>query len=52
MPLPRRGHTYNEHMTTRAIILSEIDVLLDLDHPNVVGLREYFVHNNKVYLVR
>lgn len=26
----------------------EIDALLDLDHPNVVGLNEYFVQNNRV----
>ena len=25
----------------------EIDALLDLDHPNVVGLKEYFVDQNK-----
>ena len=29
----------------------EIDVLLGLDHPNVVGLHEYFVSRNRVYLI-
>ena len=29
-------------------LLQEIDALLDLDHPNVVGLKEYFVQNNRV----
>lgn len=30
------------------LCLQEIDALLDLDHPNVVALKEYFVWNNKV----
>jgi calcium/calmodulin-dependent protein kinase I len=36
-----------------ACAFQEIDVLLDLDHPSVVGLREYYVHfqKDRVYLI-
>lgn len=51
IPLPKPGNRVNENMSDRAAILKEIDVLLDLDHPNVVCLREYFVERNKVYLI-
>ena len=34
-----------------AATVQEIDALLDLDHPNVVGLKEYFVQNNRVRAV-
>ncbi|EFN53943.1 hypothetical protein CHLNCDRAFT_8755, partial [Chlorella variabilis] len=37
--------------TARGLIMKEIDVLLDLDHPSVVSMREYFVHRNRVYLI-
>ena len=48
IPLPKPGRRFNENMSNRGAIMKEIDVLLGLDHPNVVALREYFVNKNKV----
>ena len=41
--LPRPGQRTNEHACSRAAILREVEALLDLDHPCVVRLHEYFV---------
>eukprot|EP00887_Chlorella_sp_A99_P007840 scaffold20.g7840.t1 len=41
MPLPKPGHKLNEYFTTRSTILAEIDILLDLDHPNVVCMKDF-----------
>ncbi|KAL4424182.1 hypothetical protein ABPG75_001483 [Micractinium tetrahymenae] len=51
IPLPRPGKKLNEHLSDRGAIMKEIDALLDLDHPNVVCLHEYFVERNKVFLI-
>ncbi|KAL4419974.1 hypothetical protein ABPG75_007072 [Micractinium tetrahymenae] len=51
IPLPRPGHASNEHQCTRTAILQEVDALLELDHPNVVGLKEYFVWAGRLCLV-
>ncbi|PRW61339.1 Pkinase-domain-containing [Chlorella sorokiniana] len=51
IPLPKPGQSVNKYLSNRGAIMKEIDALLDLDHPNVVGLKEYFVQNNRVYLV-
>jgi serine/threonine protein kinase len=32
-------------------VLQEIDVMLDLDHPNIVRLKEYYVERGRVYLI-
>ena len=48
IPLPKPGRRFNENMSNRGAIMKEIDVLLGLDHPNVVGIHEYFVNKNKV----
>lgn len=32
-------------------VLQEIDALLDLDNPHVISLHEYFVQQNKVFLI-
>eukprot|EP00887_Chlorella_sp_A99_P007252 scaffold2.g7252.t1 len=48
--LPKPGQL-NEYNETRASIMREIEVALDLDHPNIVGVREYFVQGNKVYVI-
>ena len=49
MTLPRPGASPSR--SRRGAIMREIDVLLDLEHPNVVGMKEYFVEHNKVYLI-
>ncbi|PSC74088.1 CAMK CAMK1 kinase [Micractinium conductrix] len=51
IPLPRPGKKVNEHLSDRGAIMKEIDALLDLEHPNVVELEEYFVERNKVFLI-
>jgi serine/threonine protein kinase len=51
MALPPADSTCKEDRVARKDTLREIDAVLDLDHPNVVGMREYFVHNNNVYLI-
>lgn len=33
------------------LIFKEIELLQDMNHPNVVRLKEYFVENRKVYLI-
>ncbi|EFN53510.1 hypothetical protein CHLNCDRAFT_136852 [Chlorella variabilis] len=51
MRLPRGDKLVEDPMAGRAAIMKEVDVLLDLDHPNVVGMREYFVQHHRVYLI-
>ncbi|EFN53608.1 hypothetical protein CHLNCDRAFT_32147 [Chlorella variabilis] len=51
IPLPRPGKAVNENLSDRAAIMKEIDALLDLDHPRVIELREYFVQQNRVHLI-
>eukprot|EP00887_Chlorella_sp_A99_P005806 scaffold1.g5806.t1 len=53
MSLPKPGEEAQdgEEGSPRARILREIDVLLSLDHPNVVYLREYFLQRSRVYLI-
>jgi calcium/calmodulin-dependent protein kinase I len=49
--LPKAGRNTDCTMPCRETVMKEIDALLDLDHPNVVGLKEYFVDQSKVYLI-
>ncbi|KAI3424231.1 hypothetical protein D9Q98_009587 [Chlorella vulgaris] len=51
IPLPKPGKAVNEHLSDRASIMKEIDALLDLDNPHVISLHEYFVQQNKVFLI-
>ncbi|KAL4442683.1 hypothetical protein ABPG77_006677 [Micractinium sp. CCAP 211/92] len=51
MSLPPPGKQYNENESSRADIFKEIDILLSLEHPNIVLMKEYFEENNKVYLI-
>ncbi|KAI7845929.1 hypothetical protein COHA_000475 [Chlorella ohadii] len=50
--LPKAGRGNDDcTVPSRESVMKEIDALLDLDHPNVVGLKEYFVDQSKVYLI-
>ncbi|KAL4424298.1 hypothetical protein ABPG75_001599 [Micractinium tetrahymenae] len=51
MSLPPPGKQYNENESSRADIFKEIDILLSLEHDNIVLMKEYFEENNKVYLI-
>lgn len=51
MSLPPPGKQYNENESSRADIFKEIDILLSLEHENIVLMKEYFEENNKVYLI-
>ena len=51
MSLPPADSESKEDQENRTDTLREIDAVLDLEHPNVVGMKEYFVENNRVYLI-
>jgi hypothetical protein len=51
MTLPKAGQKPTEEQNTREEIFYEIDILCNLKHPNVMGLKEYFEEDDKVYLV-
>ncbi|KDD72402.1 protein kinase [Helicosporidium sp. ATCC 50920] len=46
---PPGGHTGND--VTREDIFKEINILLELNHPNIIYLREYFEEANRAYLI-
>ena len=51
MKLPPADAETKRERAERQDTLREIDAVLDLEHPNVVGMKEYFVEHNKVYLI-
>ncbi|KAK9904665.1 hypothetical protein WJX75_000026 [Coccomyxa subellipsoidea] len=51
MSLPERGRSVGDNENSRDDIFKEIDILVGLNHPNVIYLREYFEENNRVYLI-
>ncbi|PSC73989.1 CAMK CAMK1 kinase [Micractinium conductrix] len=51
MSLPPPGKQYNENESSRADIFKEIDILMALQHENIVVMKEYFEEGNKVYLI-
>ncbi|EFN51045.1 hypothetical protein CHLNCDRAFT_37582, partial [Chlorella variabilis] len=51
MPLPPADSESKAERQARMAALREISSMLGLEHPNVVGLREYFVESNRVYLI-
>jgi len=51
MTLPKPGQKPTEEQNTREEIFYEIDILCHLKHPSVMGLKEYFEEEDKVYLV-
>ena len=48
MSLPDVGRSVGDNENTRDDIFKEIDILVGLNHPNVIYLKEYFEENNKV----
>ena len=48
MALPEKGRIVGENENTRDDIFKEIDILVGLNHPNVIYLKEYFEESNKV----
>ncbi len=48
MALPEKGRVVGENENTRDDIFKEIDILVGLNHPNVIYLKEYFEESNKV----
>ncbi len=51
MPLPPPDSAVKAERNARMAIMREISAMLGLEHPNVVGLREYFVQKNRIYLI-
>ena len=50
MALPERGRSVGDNENSRDDIFKEIDILVGLNHPNVIYLKEYFEENSKVIL--
>jgi len=51
MALPEIGRQTWDNENTREDIFKEIDILVGMEHENVIYMKEYFEENNKVYLV-
>lgn len=51
MALPEIGRQTGDNENTREDIFKEIDILVGMEHENVIYMKEYFEENNKVYLV-
>jgi serine/threonine protein kinase len=51
MALPRAASELRAERQGRDRVLREISAMLDLEHPCVIGLREYFVQDQKAYLL-
>lgn len=51
MALPKAGEQVGSNESSREDIMKEIDILCGLDHANIIYLKEYFIENNKVYLL-
>lgn len=51
MHLPPPGTDSNEYGSTRDDILKEIDILMSLNHPNIIHVKEYFEESSRVYII-
>ncbi|KAK9818047.1 hypothetical protein WJX72_006277 [[Myrmecia] bisecta] len=51
MALPEESAKAGDNENTREDIFKEIDILVGLNHENVIFLKEYFEEGNKVYLI-
>ena len=43
---------YKKQISNKSEVISEIDNLTKLDHPNVIRLYEYFETKSKIFLVQ
>ena len=50
MALPPIGQQTGDNENTREDIFKEIDILVGMEHENVIYMKEYFEENNKVQL--
>ena len=50
MALPPIGQQTGDNENTREDIFKEIDILVGMEHENVIYMKEYFEENNKVLL--
>lgn len=48
MALPEVGRQTSDNENTREDIFKEIDILVGMEHENVIYMKEYFEENNKV----
>ena len=48
MALPEVGRQTGDNENTREDIFKEIDILVGMEHENVIFMKEYFEENNKV----
>ena len=51
MHLPSPGCSTNESGSSRDEVLKEIDILMSLDHPNIIYIKEYFEEESRVYII-
>lgn len=51
MALPEPNAKAGDNENTREDIFKEIDILVGMNHENVIFLKEYFEEGNKVYLI-
>lgn len=53
MDLPKPGVVLDnpDNANSWQDIMSEIEVLSNLHHPNIISLKEYYFQNNSVYVV-
>ena len=51
MDLPYEGQVVDHNVSSREDIFKEIEIIAELEHPNIVYLKEFFVEANKVYMV-
>ena len=48
MAVPEAGRATSDNENTREDIFKEIDILVGMEHENVIFMKEYFEENNKV----
>ena len=48
MALPEVGRQTGDNENTREDIFKEIDILVGMEHENVIFMKEYYEENNKV----